>query len=53
MAGRPRLAGISCGSVCTASHLSGTEVTLTAVPGRGAKFDGWAVGGAVAPELAA
>jgi len=33
--------GISCGSVCAAAYSSGASVTLTAIPGRGAKFIGW------------
>jgi hypothetical protein len=37
--------GINCGSVCTASYVSSTVVTLTAVPAPGAKFDGWSGGG--------
>jgi len=38
-------AGISCGSTCSASYASGSAVTLTAVPGRGARFNGWSGGG--------
>jgi Divergent InlB B-repeat domain len=37
--------GISCGSTCSASFASGSAVTLTAVPGRGARFNGWSGGG--------
>jgi hypothetical protein len=37
--------GISCGSTCSASYASGSVVTLTAVPGRGAHFNGWSGGG--------
>jgi Tfp pilus assembly protein PilV len=35
------LAGISCGSVCAASYVAGTTVTLTAVPTGNATFSGW------------
>ncbi len=35
-------AGISCSAQCTASFDSGTAVTLTATPGNGASFVGWA-----------
>jgi hypothetical protein len=38
-------AGISCGSTCSASYASGSVVSLTAVPGRGAHFSGWSGGG--------
>jgi hypothetical protein len=34
-------AGISCGSLCSASFTSGTSVTLTAAPGSGNSFSGW------------
>jgi hypothetical protein len=34
-------AGISCGSSCSASYLSGTTVTLTASPSAGSSFVGW------------
>jgi phospholipase C len=34
-------AGISCAPTCTASFTSGTVVTLTATPGKGAFFVGW------------
>ena len=43
-----RPGGISCGSTCSASYVSGTVVTLTAVPGKSARFNGWSGGGAVA-----
>ena len=33
--------GINCGSACSANYASGSIVTLTAVPGRGANFKGW------------
>ncbi|HET9579459.1 MAG TPA: Ig-like domain repeat protein [Usitatibacter sp.] len=34
-------AGIDCGSTCSASFASGTNVTLTAAPAPGAVFTGW------------
>ncbi len=34
-------AGISCSPTCTASFVSGTVVTLSAAPGKGAYFAGW------------
>jgi hypothetical protein len=34
-------AGINCGSDCSESYASGTVVTLTAAPARGARFVGW------------
>jgi List-Bact-rpt repeat protein len=34
-------AGITCGTVCTASFAAGTSVTLTATPGAGSAFGGW------------
>lgn len=34
-------AGVSCGSDCSESYLSGTAVTLTAKPSKGARFVGW------------
>lgn len=37
-------AGISCGSTCSASYVSGSVITLTAVPRRGAHFNGWSGG---------
>ncbi|MBL8923679.1 MAG: hypothetical protein JNJ54_32795 [Myxococcaceae bacterium] len=38
-------AGINCGSVCTSSFDSGTQVTLTASPAMGSTFTGWSGGG--------
>src|SRR5262249_51797083 len=35
------LAGINCGTSCTASFSSGSQVTLTAVGDPGATFTGW------------
>ncbi len=37
--------GISCGSTCSASFASGTQVTLTASPADGSTFAGWSGGG--------
>jgi hypothetical protein len=34
-------AGINCGSTCSASFATGTQVTLTAAPAGGATFSGW------------
>ena len=34
-------AGINCGSDCSESYASGTNVTLTAAPGAGSTFAGW------------
>lgn len=34
-------AGINCGSTCSASYNSGTNVTLTATPASGSTFVGW------------
>jgi len=34
--------GISCGSTCSAGYGPGTQVTLTATPASGWKFNGWA-----------
>ena len=36
--------GINCGSACSANYASGSVLTLTAVPGRGATFKGWSGG---------
>jgi subtilisin family serine protease len=38
-------AGINCGSTCTASYSSGTQVTLTATPASNSTFSGWSGGG--------
>lgn len=37
--------GINCGSSCSASYTSGTNVTLTATPGSGSTFAGWSGSG--------
>ena len=34
-------AGISCGSDCSEAYLSGTVVSLTAIPASGSTFGGW------------
>ena len=39
------LAGIMCGTSCSASYPSGTAVTLTATPATGSTFAGWSGGG--------
>jgi hypothetical protein len=36
---------ISCGTTCSASYTSGTQVTLTAAPGANSTFAGWSGGG--------
>jgi trimeric autotransporter adhesin len=33
--------GIDCGAACTAGYDDGTNVTLTATPAGGSRFDGW------------
>lgn len=38
-------AGINCGATCSFGFASGTVVTLTATPGAGQNFTGWAGGG--------
>lgn len=38
-------AGISCGTDCAETYLSGTVVTLTATPASGSLFAGWSGGG--------
>ena len=37
-------AGLNCGTVCAASYLSGTLVTLTVTPDPGTIFNGWSGG---------
>jgi phospholipase C len=37
--------GINCGTTCTASFASGTQVTLTATAGANSTFAGWTTGG--------
>jgi hypothetical protein len=37
--------GISCGSDCTEQYVVNTQVTLTATPDPGARFDHWGGGG--------
>jgi hypothetical protein len=37
--------GIRCGSICSGAYASGTVVTLTATPGKNARFTGWSGGG--------
>jgi Divergent InlB B-repeat domain len=46
-------AGVSCGSTCSATFVSGTRVTLTASPSAGSTFTGWsgACAGAGACEV--
>ncbi len=44
-------AGINCGSTCSASYASGTQVTLTAAPGTSAIFGGWSGGGCTGRTL--
>jgi hypothetical protein len=39
------VSGIDCGSICTASVVDGTVVTLTAAPAGGSVFAGWSGGG--------
>lgn len=37
--------GIDCGSTCSSSYSSGTQVTLSASPASGSTFGGWSGGG--------
>src|SRR3984957_13969756 len=37
-------AGINCGTACTASFASGTQIVLTATPTNGSTFAGWGAG---------
>src|SRR5437870_2429319 len=43
-------AGITCGTNCSASYVSGTAVTLTATPAAGSVFTGWSGGGRPGPR---
>jgi hypothetical protein len=36
--------GIACGAICVSTFLSGTPVTLLAIPGLGSSFAGWSGG---------
>jgi YVTN family beta-propeller protein len=40
-----RPSGINCGATCSASFVTGAQVTLTATPANGVTFAGWSGGG--------